>query len=61
MGLRVGFENENVVRRKERPAPVPSLAALEAQQAEHPELRSTTPRARFEGVERASGRMVPAS
>ncbi|MBZ5640898.1 MAG: hypothetical protein LAO51_19345, partial [Acidobacteriia bacterium] len=61
MGLRIGFENENVVRRKERPAPVPSLAALEAQQAEHPELRSTTPRARYEAIERSSGRRVAGS
>jgi hypothetical protein len=56
VGLRIGFEDANVVRQKEQPSPVPSLAGLYQQQALHPELRATTPRARFETMERTAGR-----
>jgi hypothetical protein len=60
-GLRIGFEHANVVREKEAPEPVPELVALEEQQRRHPELGRTTPLARFEGMERASGRAPKSS
>jgi hypothetical protein len=61
LGLRIGFENANVVREKEGPAPIPAMTGLEEQQARHPELRASTARARFEGMERATGRTVRSS
>jgi hypothetical protein len=61
VGLRIGFENTNVVREKDGPAPVPRMTGLEEQQVRHPELRATTPRARFEQMERSAGRAVRTS
>ncbi|HEX4826186.1 MAG TPA: hypothetical protein VFV19_17940 [Candidatus Polarisedimenticolaceae bacterium] len=60
VGLRVGFENVNVVREKTEPSPVPTMTGLLEEQARHPELAQTTSRARFEAMERAAGREVPA-
>ena len=46
-GLRIGFEERPVVRPKERNAPLPSRTPDEALFAVRPELRATTPLARF--------------
>ena len=61
VGLRIGFEDANVVREKDGPAPVPHMPGFEEQQARHPELRATTPRARFEQMERSAGRAARTS
>ena len=46
-GLRIGFEERPAIRPKERNAPLPSRAPDEALFASRPELRATTPLARF--------------
>ncbi len=46
-GLRIGFEERPAIRPKERNAPLPSRAPDEALFAARPDLRATTPLARF--------------
>ncbi len=46
-GLRIGFEERPAIRPKERNAPLPSRAPDEALFATRPDLRATTPLARF--------------
>lgn len=61
VGLRIGFENFAVVREKDAPAPIPKMRLLDEQMTRHPELRASTPRSRFETMEKSAGREVRAS
>ena len=59
-GLRIGFENDPVVRDKEHDMPIPAGVSGETQFAARPELRRYTALARFErSRQEAAGRGAP--
>jgi hypothetical protein len=54
-GLRIGFENWDVVRPRSGPAPIPSQESADARHAAHSELRTPSPLERFGQMAVAAG------